>query len=111
MSLLFTAQHLTEHATETTGHLLAGPIDNPAPADPTSGSKGINLLLSYAKWGALIVCAVAAVASGGLMAIGTLSNRPDHADKGKRALVWSLIGVVATAIAIPMVNTVFGAAA
>ncbi|SEG49111.1 hypothetical protein SAMN04489712_105515 [Thermomonospora echinospora] len=29
--------------------LLADPIDNPAPADPTNGSKGISLLLSYAK--------------------------------------------------------------
>ncbi|MFG1878037.1 hypothetical protein ACGFIV_24600 [Sphaerisporangium sp. NPDC049003] len=90
--------------------VLAGDIDNPAPQDPTAGSKGISLLLAYAKWGALIACAVAAVVSGGLMAVGALSNRPDHADKGKRALVWSLGGVVVTAIAIPMVNTVFGAA-
>lgn len=42
------------------------------------------------------------------MAVGALSNRPDHADKGKRALVWSPGGVVVTAIAIPMINTVFG---
>ncbi|MEU9889990.1 hypothetical protein AB0M95_13030 [Sphaerisporangium sp. NPDC051017] len=89
---------------------LAADIDNPAPQDPTAGSNGVNLLLAYAKWGALIACAVAAVVSGGLMAVGALSNRPDHADKGKRALVWSLGGVVVTAIAIPMVNTVFGAA-
>ncbi|GGK82162.1 hypothetical protein Sme01_38450 [Sphaerisporangium melleum] len=89
---------------------LAADIDNPAPQDPTAGSNGVTLLLAYAKWGALIACAVAAVVSGGLMAVGALSNRPDHADKGKRALVWSLGGVVVTAIAIPMVNTVFGAA-
>ncbi|SEG49096.1 hypothetical protein SAMN04489712_105514 [Thermomonospora echinospora] len=49
--------------------------------------------------------------SGGLLAVGTLTNRPDSADKGKRALIWSLAGVVVTAIAIPMVNTVFSAAA
>jgi hypothetical protein len=30
--------------------LAAGIVNNPAPADPTSGSNGVNLLLSYAKW-------------------------------------------------------------
>jgi hypothetical protein len=86
-----------------------GPVQNPAPADPTSGSNGINLLLAYTKWGALIACAGSAVVSGGLMAVGSLSNRPDHADRGKRALVWSIGGVVITAIAIPVINTIFGA--
>ncbi len=92
------------------GSVLAGPsVPNPEPADPTSGSNGITLLVAYVKWGALIACAVAAVASGGLIGVGQLSNRPDHVDKGKRALVWSLGGVIVTAIAIPVVNTVFGA--
>lgn len=89
-------------------NFLAATINNPAPTDPTSGSNGVNLLLSYAKWGALIGCAVAAVVSGGLMGVGSLSNRPDQVDKGKRSLVWSLGGVIVTAIAIPLVNTVFG---
>lgn len=88
--------------------LSGGVVTNPAPADPTSGSNGVGLLLSYAKWGALIGCAVAAVISGGLMGVGSLSNRPDQVDKGKRSLVWSLGGVIVTAIAIPLVNTVFG---
>ena len=85
-------------------------VPNPAPADPTSGSKGISLLLSYVKWGALVACAITALSSGGLMAVGSLSNRPDHVDKGKRAFLWSLGGVIASAVAIPMVNTVFAAA-
>src|SRR5258708_4848669 len=99
------------HGAQSATRTLAGRINTPAPAAPTAGSKGITLLLSYAKWGALTACAIAAVVSGGLMGIGTLSNRPDNADKGKRALVWSLGGVVVVAIAIPVVNTVFGAAA
>jgi hypothetical protein len=90
-------------------HALVTEVPNPAPADPTAGSNGVNLLLSYVKWGALIVCGVAALASGGLMAAGSLSNRPDHVDKGKRAFAWAMGGVIASAIAIPMVNTVFGA--
>jgi len=85
-------------------------VPNPAPKDPTSGAAGIELLLSYAKWGALIACGLAAVISGGIMAVGSLSNRPDSVEKGKRALIWSLGGVLVTALAIPMVNSVFGAA-
>src|SRR5258708_36566740 len=89
--------------------LASGPVQNPPPANPTGTSNGVNLLLAYAKWGALIACAGSAVASGGLMAVGSLSNRPDHADRGKRALLWSLGGGGITAIAIPVINTVFGA--
>jgi len=85
-----------------------GPVDNPGPASPVSGN-GVDLLLSYAKWGALIACAVAAAVSGGLMAVGALSNRPDHADRGKRALLWALGGAVVVAVAIPTLNAVFGA--
>jgi hypothetical protein len=44
------------------------------------------------------------------MGVGNLSKRPDTAEQGKRALVWSLGGVIVTACAIPVVNTVFGAA-
>ena len=96
-----------------TTHLLtvlaSGPIDNPGPQDPVSGSNGVDLLLGYAKWGALIACALSALVSGGLMAVGSLSHHPDRSDQGKRALVWSLGGVVVTAIAIPVVDTIFGA--
>jgi hypothetical protein len=97
-------------AARAAGHVLAGVVPNPAPADPTAGSNGISLLISYVKWGAVIACGMSVVASGGLLAIGSLSNRPDHADKGKRGLIWSLGGVVVAAIAIPVVNTVFAAA-
>ena len=92
-------------------HCLAGggPVPNPGPESPLGNSNGVNLLLSYAKWGALIACGVSAVVSGGLMAVGSLSNRPDHVDRGKRALVWALAGVVVAAIGIPVANTIFGA--
>lgn len=93
------------------GHVLAGGVvPNPAPANPAAGSNGISLLISYVKWGAVIACGISVVASGGLMAVGSLSNRPDHSDRGKRGLIWSLAGVVVAAIAIPVVNTVFSAA-
>ena len=104
MMALSAFEHLTVQAA------VWADVPNPAPADPTAGSAGISLLLSYVKWGALIACAITALASGGLMAVGSLSNRPDHVDKGKRAFLWALGGVIASAVAIPMVNTVFAAA-
>ena len=106
MSLALSLLAAAGHA----GHVLAGVVPNPAPADPTAGSNGITLLISYVKWGAVIACGLSVLASGGLLAVGSLSNRPDHADKGKRGLIWSLCGVVVAAIAIPVVNTVFAAA-
>ena len=87
--------------------LTAGPINNPNPSSPVS-TAGVNLLLGYAKWGSLIACAASALVSGGLMAFGHLSNRPDAADKGKRALLWSLGGAAVVALAIPTLNTIFG---
>lgn len=56
--------------------LAGGPVDNPGPQNPVTGSNGVTLLLGYAKWGALIACAASALVSGGLMAIGSFSNRP-----------------------------------
>ena len=112
------AHYLSQCLGHCIAHILAaggkaqagGPIDNPAPQSPLGGnSNGVDLLLSYAKFGALIACAVSAVISGGLMAFGSLSNRPDHVDRGKRALLWSLAGVADAAIGIPVANTIFGA--
>lgn len=98
--------HLLTHAAML---LAAGPVDNPAPSSPVS-SKGVDLILGYAKWGALTACGASALISGGMLAVGQLSNRPDHADKGKRALLWSLGGAAVVALAIPTLNTIFGAA-
>jgi hypothetical protein len=66
------------------GLLAGGPVDNPAPSNPVSGN-GIDLLISYAKYGALAACGLTGVISGGLIAFGQMSNRPEAADKGKRA--------------------------
>jgi hypothetical protein len=85
-------------------------IPNPAPASPVGGnSNAVSLVLGYAKWGALIACGIAAAVSGGLMAAGSLSHRPDLAEWGKRALLRSLGGAVVTGLAIPVLNNIFGA--
>ncbi|GAB1690743.1 hypothetical protein [Krasilnikovia sp. M28-CT-15] len=90
--------------------VVAAPIPNPAAVDPTGGSSAIQLLISYVKWGVLIVCGVVAVASGAYMAWGSMSDRPDAAHKGKRAFLFSALGVLASAVAIPMINAVQSAA-
>jgi hypothetical protein len=107
--------HCVTHILAARGSSLApapgggGPIDNPAPVSPLTDTNGVDLLLGYAKFGALIACGLSAVVSGGLMAFGSLSQRPDHVDRGKRALLWSLAGVVVAAIGITVANTIFGA--
>lgn len=90
--------------------VLAAPLPNPAAVDPTGNSPAIQLLLSYVKWGVLITCGVVAVASGAYMAWGSMSDRPDAAHKGKRAFLFSAGGVIASAVAIPMINAVQAAA-
>lgn len=98
---------LVHYVTEHLPYLLAGgPIDNPNPESPVS-SQGVDMLLGYAKWGALLACGVVALVSGGLLAVGQLSNNPGHSDRGKRALLWALGGAVVVAIVIPTLNTVF----
>ncbi len=101
--------HLLLHLT----YVLAGGspapvVPNPAPTSPISGS-GVNLILGYAKWGAYTACGASALVSGGVLAVGQHSNRPDMADKGKRALLWSLGGGVVTGLAIPTLNTIIAA--
>jgi ABC-type Mn2+/Zn2+ transport system permease subunit len=92
-----------------TAQILAG-VPNPAPVDPTDGAKGIGLLISYIKWGVLLICALCAVGSFGYMAAGRLQNRPDAAERGKTAFVWSVVATVGVALAIPLINNVFDAA-
>jgi hypothetical protein len=107
MLIHYAVMHLAAHAAYPLAD--GGPVDNPGPSSPVS-SAGVDLLLGYAKWGALVACAVSALISGGMMAVGQLSSRPDHADRGKRALLWSLGGAAVVALAIPTLNTVFGTA-
>ena len=88
--------------------LLADPI---APHSPSSsglpGSAAIDTIISWSMYGALILCVLAAILSGGFMAIGRLSERPHLAVRGQSALLWSVIGAVVVGVAIPVVNKAF----
>ncbi len=87
---------------------LSNVIPNPAPAAPTgNASTSINNLLGYAIWGSLIACGATALISGGMIAMGNLSQRPEMAERGKKALIFSVLGAVVVAAGIPFVNSVF----
>lgn len=99
--------HLATQVAKSAARAAGGPVGTVHPVSPIGGT-GIGTLLGYAMWGAIIACAVVALVSGGILAVGQLSNNPGHSDKGKRALLYALGGVAIAALAIPLVNTVFG---
>ena len=101
---------LVTHVTSMPNLLAGKPVILDPPIESPVSGAGIQLLLGYAKWGSLMACGVAGLVSGGLIAVGQLSNRPDHADKGKRVLLYTLGGVAVVALIIPTLNTVFGSA-
>lgn len=98
--------HLATQVMTSAARAAGGPVGKVTPVSPIGGA-GIGTLLGYAMWGAIIACAVVALVSGGILAVGQLSNNPGHSDKGKRALLYALGGVAIAAIAIPIINTVF----
>ena len=85
-------------------------MPNPAPIDPTAGTNGVELLISYVKWAVIVFLGICAVASAGMLGAGNFTNRPETAERGKRGLLWSFVGVIAAVIAIPVINNIFGAA-
>ena len=92
------------------GHLravLAANVPNPAPVSPGAGGSAITALLAWAKWLALAACAAPAVVAGGMMAAGSTTRRSGLAERGKVALLWSVVGAVVVGIGIPLVNQAF----
>lgn len=91
------------------GRLLADPIGPHQPSGSgLPGSAAIDTLISWSMYGALVLCVLAAILAGGLMAVGRLSERPHMAVRGQSALLWAVIGALVVGIAIPLVNKAFG---
>jgi hypothetical protein len=86
---------------------LLADVPNPAPASPVPGGAAISTLLAWVKWLALVSCAASAVAAGGMIAVGSVARRSDLATRGKAGLIWSAVGAVVVAVAIPLVNHAF----
>ncbi|HEY2442227.1 MAG TPA: hypothetical protein VGI31_03745 [Streptosporangiaceae bacterium] len=113
MFLLHTLSQLS--ASVHPGLLVRGPehvsaatasVPNPAPLSPTAGGA-IVTLIAWVKWLALVACGASAVIAGGMIAIGSTSYRTGLADRGKTALLWSVVGAVVVSVGIPLVNRAF----
>lgn len=81
-------------------------VPQPTPQAPTAGVATImGDLIGYALWGAFGVCALCAVIAGAYIAIGHMSGRPVHREKGLLALFAALGGAAVTGLAIPLTNS------
>jgi hypothetical protein len=85
---------------------LSQSIPNPAPVSPAAGGA-IATLIAWIKWLALAACGASAVMAGGMIAIGSTTQRTGLAERGKTALLWSVIGAVVVGVGIPLVNHAF----
>lgn len=68
----------------------------------------IGSIVSVTMYGALICCVIALVAAGGMIAVGNLSARPQMAERGKVAVIWSLGGAILVGLAVGLVNGFYG---
>ncbi|MFC0080948.1 hypothetical protein ACFFRE_02090 [Aciditerrimonas ferrireducens] len=82
-----------------------------SPVSPTSSglpiASGVNTILSWLMWGALILCGAGALISGGVMAFANHSARPDLSVRAKTGMLWSLGGAFLVGVAIPLVNAFY----
>ena len=83
-------------------------VPDPAPQAPGVGMNGITLILALIKWGSITVCGAAWVISGGMIAFGGMSARPDLHQQGKKTFFYSVIGAIVAAIGYQGVNWLFG---
>jgi len=74
------------------------------------GGHAIDTLLSWAMYLGLTACILGAIGAGAAIGVGSLSSRPHLAERGKSALVFSVIGAVVVGSAVSIVNTGFGLA-
>jgi hypothetical protein len=81
-------------------------VPNPAPLSPAAGGA-IATLIAWIKWLALAACGASAVMAGGMIAIGSTTQRTGLAERGKTALLWSVVGAVVVGVGIPLVNHAF----
>ncbi|HLX49441.1 MAG TPA: hypothetical protein VKS82_14025 [Streptosporangiaceae bacterium] len=86
---------------------LQGNVPNPAPLSPAAGGTAIATLIAWVKWLALAACGASAVMAGGMIAIGSTTQRSGLAERGKTALLWSVAGAVVVGAGIPLVNHAF----
>jgi hypothetical protein len=88
------------------------PLDSIPPVSPSKaslpGGGAIDTIIGWSLYLTLASCVLAAVISGGAMALGSISRNPSMGERGKSTLIWSGIGSIVAGSAITLVNTAFG---
>ena len=97
---------LTAAALSVAADVLAD-IDNPAPRAPDGVAGTVNTLLAWGKWIAF-VCGVAGLIVSGIMMMLGRRNRSQMSADGAIGLPWVIGGLSVVALAVPIVNNLFG---
>ncbi|MGQ0631955.1 MAG: hypothetical protein ACT4P1_13030 [Sporichthyaceae bacterium] len=100
--------------TVVTPSFTARPLADLPPVVPSDdglpGGQAIDTLLSWAMYLGLTACVLGAIGAGAAIGVGNLSSRPHWSERGKLALVASVIGALIVGSAVTIVNTGFGMA-
>ena len=86
-----------------------GPI-NPDPSLLGGAGALVTQVLGLVMYVSLVVCIVAGLASGGMIAVGGLSRNIETRARGVRGLFYSIAGVVVIATILVVMNAVFSRA-
>jgi len=86
-----------------------GPI-NPDPSLLGGAGALVTQVLGLVMYVSLIVCIVAGLASGGMIAVGGMSRNIETRTRGVRGLLYSIAGVVVIATILVIMNAVFSRA-
>src|SRR5215469_11841914 len=86
-----------------------GPI-NPDPSLLGGAGGLVTQVLGLVMYICLVVCVIAGLASGGMIAVGGVSRNVEMRSAGMRGLIYSIVGVVVIGSIVVIMNTVFSRA-
>lgn len=79
----------------------------PTPLPMTSSPNGIDQLIHWMLYGALVCCLLGLVTAAGMAAIGSLASRPQLAVRGRYGVFACLAGAMVVGLAIPVVDAFY----
>lgn len=79
----------------------------PKPLPVTGSAAGLDTLISWSLYGALVSCLLGLLGAAGLAAVGGALGRPDLASRGRAGIPLCLAGALVTGLCIPIVNTFY----
>lgn len=100
---------LLVHALQEAGHIYAGTVPNPAPAAPPGVSSQASAVISYVKWGVLLVIVIAAFVGVGAVAGGRVFGHHSASRVGMSMLISAVIAAVLYAGIYAFISATAGA--